>query len=395
MPTKTAAVLLLAFCFAGAYGQKMTNPFSLEYLVDSSDVVVRATIVEIREGEVDVEVKEALKGEVPARITIAIHPAPTESENLVESRKAQNEALWFLVRDGVVYRLDNIEDRVHGLVISQLGRRIFPMSLAGYHIGNDSSLMADIRKEASLVPGRHENAISIVPPLPFGIPTITLPRDERIEKLARQWVQPMTGEAGRRLSGVRVLEHFRSPQNFAILKAMVHDPGGTDSIFGKSDFREEAARILTQWDIPLPSPPAAESFDPSTVSPKPIRVTIDGKEMKFEKGVSLPRLIGGHAYVRAASISVPLHVSMTTYLLANNVGVCIDAERGTLDMQANSHTIWVDDQVEQAPLAARMIRGEVFFPVRWVVERLGGTVKWNTRLRRVEIKTGYSAFRSG
>lgn len=380
-----ASILFCALAFASAQTRKYSNPYSLEYLVDSSDLVAFGKISKLEENRIEINPEMPLKGEAADKIIVDVHPSEQESKDLAEAYRLGNRVLWFLVRAGEHYRLDNIDDRSYGLTFSQQGRRIYLMTAGAYIIGFGSRLTESIRKEAALKPGRNDRSISIEPPVWYGAKTFTYPLDERIESLAHSWVAPRTGDAEIRLTGVRILRHFRSDENISILKALVYDSGKIERFGGKSDFKSEAAIVLGEWEVPISPAPDKDILDLAQIARKPIRVSVNGNEVKFGKDVNPPVLIDGHAYARVCSISEALGVKMMSYRLWSNEGVEIDAHPETIDMPFDSHTVWVGTKIENAPLPARTVRTEGFFPVRWVVEKLGGTVRWNSKLRRVEI----------
>ncbi|MEZ0324407.1 MAG: stalk domain-containing protein [Fimbriimonas sp.] len=367
-------------------GAQLTNPYTLEYLVDSSDLVVRASIVEIKPEEVVLQVKETLKGEPLVQLAIVVHPTAAEEQDLEAAREDGRSVVWFATKEGPGYRVGDLVNRTHHLS-SVRTRRLMPMSLMGYFIAEEPRLFEAIRKEATAKPGRNDRSITIAAPSWFQIPTVTLPLDERTERLGRAWIRPSAVSSEQRLLGVEVLENFKSEKNIGFLKALVQDSGAIESFRRTSDFKSEAARVLTKWDVSLPPGPAVDVLDPKLIDPRPVRVMVDGVEVKFGKGVSPPRLVGGRAYARACTISAPLRVQMHTYSLAHRSGVTVETPDGDIDLPADSHSVWLPNGVVESPFPARMIGKEGFFPMRWVAERLGAKVKWNAKLRRVEITT--------
>jgi len=379
-----AVFILTVVQLANGQGQKLGNPYSLEYLVDSSDAVVLGKIAQLESRSLQIEVETTLKGETAKSIAVEIAPNEQEAKDLAKAATDGKQVLWFLTHGANGYRLENIDDRSYGLTFSQSTRRIYPIQ-GVYHIGLNSRLFEAIQREAAARPGRDDRGVSIQPPVWYNMPTFTYPHDKRIEEFAQVWVLPRTGDAERRLTGVRILRHFQSDGNIALLKALVHDPGSIDGSFGANDFKAEAARVLTEWKIDLPPAPPKDTLNPRTVSKTLVRVTVDGVGVDFQKGVSPPVIIGGRTYVRACTISDQLGVKMYTYHLRSSRGVQIDTPTGVIDMPIDSRQIWVGNRPEDVTLPARMIGNEGFFPLRWFVEKSGGTVKWNAKRRTVEI----------
>lgn len=366
---------------------KLSNPYSLEYLVDSSDLVVMGRVAEAQESSIQIDVTSVLKGESAQRITVEASPTEQESKDVEAAKKAKNEVLWFLTREGERYRLDNIDDRSYGLTFSQLGRRIFPAAGRGYTIGFEDRLLDRIEKEVARKPGRDDRSITVPAPWWMNMKTFTLPSDERTEKLAQAWVMPISGDADMRLLGVHVLRHYKTEGNATILKGLVHDPGSTRSTAGVSDFKAEAANVLKEWGIPVPTPPVKDDFNANQIAKAPIRIAVNGVEVKFKKGLSPPVLINGRAYARACSISDELGAKMMTYRLRESNGVQIDTPSQVINMPFDSRRIWVDKETQEISTPARLVNDEGFFPIRWFVEWTGGKVMWNPKLRRVEITT--------
>jgi hypothetical protein len=393
-------------------------PYSLEFLTDSSDLVVRGkvssySLVDHGWSVVHLDVEEALKGrlpnldaqEVPGKLTVVL-TAVVRSEDLSQAQKDQRSILWFLplVPQGAKpgessYQLRDPENRTRGLRFAQYGRRLIDFNLRPVYL--EETIFEEVRKEAILKPSRNDSAITLPAPAWFGssssaavgagksAPTITFPMDERILPLAKKWVQPRSGEPWQRLFGVQVLANFKSDENVALLKALVNDPGGigADSFGGRSDFKAEAAKVLEHWGIPVPPPPMADLIYPSAVSSRPVRVEIDGVEVSFE-GASPPRIIGDRAYARACTISRPLHVMMLTVSFKETTGVSLSKKDLDIYMPTDSHLVWVNDKVEEVPWPARRLKDEGFFPIRYIAEKLGATVKWDAKRHMVLIRMG-------
>lgn len=380
----------LAFAVLVAAASAQVYPWTLEYLTDSSDIVVRGRVASIDGLAVDLSVKEVLKGTAPDKVRVLVaDTAP--NRKLLESKLADWDSTWFLVRgeDGL-YRVDDLDNRTYGLTFAQRGRRLIDFNLHPVYI--EETALKEIRAEAILKPERNDKALVLPAPTWYGPSTgtpggmITMPLDERIVPLARKWVQPLLSDPWQRLLGVQALAGFKSERNIAIMKAIALDTGSIESAIGVADYKAEAQKVLTAWGVPVPAPSKPDLLVPSSVSKAAVRVEIDGKEVSF-KGVSPPRIIAGRAYARACTISAPLGVTMGTYHLDGRTGVMLQGKGLTLDMPADSHHLWTGDGVEDLELPARLIKGEGFFPIRFVAERLGATVKWDAARRMVVIKT--------
>jgi hypothetical protein len=381
-------------------------PESLEYLTDSSDLVVRARITSIGPREVlgpnnrlsiSLKVIESLKGSAAGAIAVLVQ-TPADDVSLEEAMRGRSIVVWFLQKpqpDATAYELRDLDSRTYGLTFAQRGRRMFDLKLHPVYI--EKNMIEEIKREATERPGRNDAGFTTTAPAWFSAPsrnpngprTITFPFDERIERLALGWVRPRTGDAWIRLFGVQVLSEFRSDRNVAILKAMANDPGeiGQRSFGGVSDYKSEAAKALVKWGVDVPERVEPDRLDAKQIASRRIRVQIDGKEVSF-KDVKPPRLIGGRVYARTCTLSEALGVKMGGYDLFDGKLVGLDKEGLVLDLPVDSHVAWINDTIEEAPYATHLLEKQFFFPVRYIAEKLGASVKWNAHKSMVVITTG-------
>lgn len=388
-------VTLLVACHAGA--QSPTVLPSLEWLTDSSELVVRASVddIEIRSSWVvaKLSVKETLKGHwqegLPASVYIKSAPG------IIERWKASGvSSVWFLSRtyegrpEGsprTAFVPIDVSMQTIELGSPKIPKPILSMDLTA--IDEEEALLAAIKAEAQINPNSDNRAIRLTIPTWVSVRVgssdanniLLLPHSPGMERLARRQVTPLSWLHTREI-GLTILEHFKSDENIAVVRKLAADGG---------PLAAHAIAVLKSWNVAVDEPNRKNwpHIDlKRAASPRPVRVSIDGVEVPF-KGVSPPRIIAGRAYARACTISKPLGAEMYSAILESGKGV--EIRRGALHiyMPVESHTIWVNDLVEKTDLTSLFIKDEGFFPIRFIAEKFGATVDWDPRRHMVLIRT--------
>jgi len=112
------------------------------------------------------------------------------------------------------------------------------------------------------------------------------------------------------------------------------------------------------------TPHNLDRLDFSTISSRPVRVEIDGVEVKFGRGISKPRIIGSRAYARVCSLSDALHVKMWNHSTLINPRepahvefITLDSDALSVSMPIDSHSITVNKAGAEVADPAREING--------------------------------------
>jgi hypothetical protein len=294
------AVIALALTASQSFAQMGYQACSLEWLVADSDVVVRASVINVEQevwNTVTVKVHETLKGDRAE--TRTFDDRDPASKKIYEGwRDAGREQLWFLVRGE--RRGDGEDAEAHGLTarhrlttygggwsVIRLGPPvpeeqgyvpmpppIITMRLDVLQAPHD--ILDAARADA--VAGRGSVRGHDIE-LPRGVMqrsgrsgdgnALRVPVDRRLEELGRRLIQsageflPKAEQPYRdrlRLEGVRALRHFPSEKNAALLKSLLDDPafsihvspaGARAKVY---DLREAAYESLHSWGIVLAKP---------------------------------------------------------------------------------------------------------------------------------------------
>lgn len=377
MSMRAPLFIVAILASAVAHCQTRYEVLTIDWLTASSDVVVLGTARQVESNRtVQIDIKETFKGDFKPPLVV---PAPASDSDGLQ--------FWFLRRSG-----DGFEKpRVVKPLIKDSHLGYFTQALA--IIRTEEEIAKAVRETISRVPGRIDESLQLEIPNYIAFRTgrmeatnlLVVPLSPDIELLARAWTEPASQPWQRKL-GVETLAHFKSPANAAFLRAILQVPPMDTSSSRQPDSSAHAAaeRVLREWGMEAELPPLDTS--PHKPSARPIRVEVDGVEVSF-KGVSAPRIINGRVYARACTISKPLNAVMGFYDLFTAKGIQIDAPGRKIRMPIDSHLIWVNDQIEEVPFTAQKIGYEGFFPVRYIAEKLGATVKWDPAKNLVIIQT--------
>lgn len=263
----TVALCLLGLCVlslpARAY-LRMAAEDSIEWSVFDTDVIVRGEVSQLQTYAIDpafavasVNVRETIKGQAAPTVTFLV-----DSGN--STNWAKGEHLFFLVNTPryVANRQLNAQHAAiyaaHPLVLRNAWQR-YPIPLNGkpHSTVYDAYLHPLESAEAVLAAARHE--AQHPPTVQFGLLEIHISAtseyfvhpiagsayqpgylnllvDSRAEIRAREWVK--SADPWDRWNGAMVLSHFQSPENIALLVALLNDPYKADGDWPEgSDFR--------------------------------------------------------------------------------------------------------------------------------------------------------------
>ena len=114
--------------------------------------------------------------------------------------------------------------------------------------------------------------------------------------------------------------------------------------------------------------------------PSPVTIEVDGKPIT--EMPAQPQIIGGHTFVRVCTVSDALGVKTMNYKFES---VWIDRGEEHWVFPVTGGVISINGIEEPAPLAPRKIGDNLYFPLRFVAERLGFEVDWDAKRRTVVI----------
>ncbi|HVT12036.1 MAG TPA: stalk domain-containing protein [Fimbriimonadaceae bacterium] len=364
---------LATVCLVSA--QKSLVLPSLEWLTDSSSAIVRATIADVdsQASSITLKVEETLKGS-PVRESVLVRPQ--DLAMLLKRKEAGVDAIWFLPPGNDPVDADQRTIELHA---PDLPQRVLRMNLSAIEKEND--LLDAIQSEVRLNPQTSDRNMRLAVNSWVSArlerrgynDVAILPLNSQLETQARGWVNPQAWQYMREI-GLTILQQFPSAENQAILDKLVLDGGPLAPI---------ATNVLRAWNVPVPQG-ASPLKVAKHISSRHIRIIVDGVEASFDK-VSPPRIIDGRAYARACTISKQLGAAMYSCILESGKGVSIDRGQFHIYMPVDSRTIWLDDLVRTAPEPSHFIKGEGFFPVRYIAEIFGAKVDWDPRRHAVLI----------
>ncbi len=318
--TRVGMTIILLAGSGVSHAQMGYTQASIEWLVADSDVVVRASVVDVsperpdREREelvwktITVDVHETLKGSHVKLLDFAYlsHAQARMFEDLKHSRR---EFLCFLMRGDRHPDAMGEEEmaRVHVLgwmnSLVRLGPPIPehrlppPLFTVDLRLLKEPAEVLRAARAAVAEEGKGRRATNHGVTLPRGIMQATgrsgdanllvVPVDPRLEAAARRWIESPGAiprrlgvvEAGDdrnlrhyadslRLEGVRALRHFRSDENAAILKGMLGDDAFWHHTIGEGQqagvtekvyyIRKEAFETLRGWGVEVNEPVLTE-----------------------------------------------------------------------------------------------------------------------------------------
>lgn len=284
------------------FAQVGYTPSSIEWLTASSDVVVRASVVDLaykdrapNVGEtrsqwqwvrVTLKVRATLKGKAPETIVFVIDQV-RGMETLPGWKESGQPVLWFLVnigdrkeempRDFPVQPQGKLRLREHwvkfvntsavALGSPKTGKRVpHPVFSMDFQVldGEDKILDA-VKAEVARQQKGASRAIRIPMPREVAarsgrsgdVNVLYVPVNDRLEQLAHTWVR--LKEDWVRQAGVQALGQFKSEAHAAILKGMLDDTAW--SVEHKDDLkervyyiRETAYKTLQGWEVTVAKP---------------------------------------------------------------------------------------------------------------------------------------------
>jgi hypothetical protein len=281
---KAAACLLLSMGAAALSPVEIRIGESVEWLVYDSDIIASGTVLgaKIVDGprgakfaEVTLKISESFKGKVGAEITFQTNdqiwqriPARCRDSQvemllfLVESKRYEEyyggilgspwalrlagETVTVALDDRPAMGLFDVDFREHlkkGDIVKATRRAVSAMQ---------KEMPRSLRVEAqwdSAVERRLFSGSTVY---------LVVPLDAAAEKKAKAWLHDSNIQP--RVDGVRVLEHFKSPDNIQLLKPLLDDaacqtvtePGA--EVKGLYPVRREAYRVLTAWMSDVKNP---------------------------------------------------------------------------------------------------------------------------------------------
>jgi len=276
---------------------------SLEWLAADSDVVVRATIVDVaRESSeahevwdtVALKVHETLKGTHRPTVTLGVRQWRSD-EDLAEWKKQRREFLLFLVDSG---RYEREEPRYAKFKwAAQFVSHGVPAFVHFDEKAKSNPLTLDLKvpTERQDIIERTRAAVAAVADAEpagkhvfrwyGGIVSWTFPVDRCLETAARRWIESPDEfmphgarvEGCLKAEGAAALRHFKSEKNATILKTLLDDPAVTHTLVEKqweaAEFREfyvrqAAYETLQKWGIPVEKPVLREQVLRKVTAPK-------------------------------------------------------------------------------------------------------------------------------
>jgi len=263
---------------------------SIEWLVYDSDIVASGTVrgAKIVDGprglkfvEVTLRVSESLKGKVGAEIIFQTQ-APTWQRVPDRCRDGKAEMLIFLVDSR------RCEELYGGKLPSSWALRRLEQVVIPLDDTPEMGLFdADFRehlKKVDILKAARQTVAAMQKemPKPLSVETpwesavqkrlwsgssvyLVVPLDAAVEMKAKAWLHDANIQP--RIDGVRVLEHFKSPDNIQLLTPLLDDPGyKTVADPGAREkrlypVRREACRVLTAWKVDLKKPVLEELGD--------------------------------------------------------------------------------------------------------------------------------------
>lgn len=315
--TILACLIVIAMAPGFAQAQMGYEAPSLEWLVADSDVVVRATIIEVESNPVPnpdphtyrnagvrktvtISVLETLKGEHAEALTLA--EGTLASNRMYEGWQiAQTELIWFLKRkSGQETGSDSaLEPHGVGWSVIRLGAKVPeedgwtslppPIFNMGLEVLTDPEVILQAARLAADTTGKSAEPQSYLIDLPATIMArsgksgdanrLTVPVDARLEALAHRLINAPAaflrdGEerlnTRLRLEGVKALRHFPSAENRRLLRALpialTTQPEREQVIV--EEIKETARDILQEWALDvqlLPYPEARSLFNRNPV----------------------------------------------------------------------------------------------------------------------------------
>jgi hypothetical protein len=115
-----------------------------------------------------------------------------------------------------------------------------------------------------------------------------------------------------------------------------------------------------------------------------VHIVVDGKEVTIERGRQ-PVIIDGRVFAAVCTISKPLGAE----IFIHEPDEFISIDRGPIKMvlPLGTRTVKVSGEEREMELPARRIGQPAYYPLRFVVEQLGGTIAWDPAKRTVLIVT--------
>lgn len=326
MPLKNRVLLAVILATVAAPGVAsaqtayLTN--SIEYLSDSADVVILATVQELsfspsefRDpfGDLQTEwvavtlnVQDTLKGKAPKQVRFVLRRR--KGDAVLSGWKAdRRKILWFLEDLGPAKRTYpsdfplQSQGRLAPRELADSPERVLVFDgpdLIGWNVKGILSMdlnlintvdaaVEAVRREAKLTPKKKDDAVMIDIPWDLAKRTgicgdgngLILPINPRLAELGREWVRSKDEEpkpgvfprgAWMRKVGVKALSFFKSDRHIELLKSLLSDPATIGDGNTKETVywvREAAYKTLIEWGVKvekpvlrLPPKPLGQSF---------------------------------------------------------------------------------------------------------------------------------------
>ncbi len=286
----SSLVLIAAVPCTVAQGQPLfERKASLEWLAADSDVVVRATIVDVARDAsqrhnvwdtVTLKVHETLKGTHRPTVTLAVRRWRS-SEDLAEWKKQRREFLLFLVDSG------RYEPSEPGYAKFKWAPLFVSHGVPAFvHFGEKAKanpLTLDLKaptQRQDIIERTRAAAAATEDAEPLGkyvfrwyggLVFWTFPVDRRLETAARRWIESPSDfmphgsrvDGSLKAAGAAALRHFKSEKNATILKTLLDDPAAMYALEEKQweaaevrEFyvRQVAYETLRAWNVPVEKP---------------------------------------------------------------------------------------------------------------------------------------------
>jgi hypothetical protein len=252
---------------------------SIEWIVASSDVVVRGTITEgvrlqyTSVDEVTVQVAETLKGAKQEKFSLVMPRTHLiggdEPSRLAKSKK---EVLFFLVKSE--FAESGLALRPYTDMLDLMTKGSLRVPAMDFKVLTRPEDVLGTIRTAVAEQGQKKLRSTL-----FGVPadteahealwrrsgvTLTVPVDGRLEKLAREWYKSKDLEY--RLLGVQAFAEFKSEENIRLMKNLLRNPEyweGTSNgrRYRYYPLRRAAYEALKGWGIEVQEPLIEEPLD--------------------------------------------------------------------------------------------------------------------------------------
>jgi len=268
-----------------------TTTDTLELMIADSDLVVLGTVTSITDDGNDpaghpwrkalIQISETIKGPPHSNISIRFRAEPLP--DLDEVLASHEPALIFLVNNSPIAAPNHpgaspysFRDHPQHLLrlqtptIYHTPNRIPALTMDFRSLITTSEILAEARLAARFPITAPVRSICIQIPVDpprvnsnvMGYGKLRMPVDERLERLAHQWIKRWES----RPQAIDALSQFPSPQNFALLQVLLNDPSFDHYSAGRTlqlcyYNRIHAWAILRAWNQPVHRPLVFDPFE--------------------------------------------------------------------------------------------------------------------------------------